>query len=125
MKNNQLKWLIQGAAGSFFYSRFGWYQGVSYLSFEPPAFYFPIDTGLRYDFEPLTLSFTLGFFLTPLIDVSRYIPPLPIYLSHTKWTLALGWKFHNKTHITLTLGSFRLFYGPLVGVSASFPLKQW
>ena len=124
MENNQLKWFIQAGVGGIFFSRFDRYREAYYRSFEP-FLYFPIDTGLRYNFQPLTLSFTLGFFITPPMDRSRYTPLLPVYISHTKWALALGWKLRNQAHISLTAGSFSLFFSPFVGLSASFPIKKW
>ena len=124
MENERLKWLIQTGAGISFNRKkdiFVLPGVVDDRSSKPSEvsiskeFYFLFDTGLRYDFQPLTISLIFRGYITS----SSYDPIV-------KWALSVGWEFLDKKHIALTIGSFYYsFYVPFLGLSASVPLKKW
>lgn len=134
IKSRQLKWLIQTGAGISFYKNKRYdFQGLDNKSSKSSKtriselVYFLFDTGLRYDFQPLTISLTLGGYITPaslMRKEKEYYIVNPI-LGHTRWALSIGWGFLEGEHVALTAGSFAGMSAPFLGLSASVPLKKW
>ena len=102
IKSKKLRWLIQAGAGSVVAPLAG---GLS------P--YFPIDTGLRYNFHPFNVSMRGGIHV-----ISRKETDVLF-----KGTLSVGWNIGYNIHIELTGGIFDI--SPLLGLSVSLPLIKW
>ena len=115
MKNEKLSWLILAGGG---------------ITFPGMTPYLSLDVGLRYDFQPLILSLTLGggitsSFLESITDKEETDYAVSPILIPIKWALSIGRKLQNETQIALTVGSFATIYSPFLGLSASIPLKKW
>ena len=113
-----LKWLVQAGGGT----NFSWNSSKK-LYLRP---YLLVDAGLRYDFQPWTVSLTLGGYLTSKTfsgeaEVERAVHPV---LAHIKWALSVERQI-NKVYVGLTCGSFAIMYGPFLGLSVRFPLETW
>ena len=100
-KNKKLKWMASAGGG------------VTTKKEKPILPFGSVGAGLRYDFQPMTLSFELG---ADFLDFS--IGEMVYNLE-----LGLGWEFLNRARLELKLGYSWIF--PFVGLSASFPIKKW
>ena len=94
--------------------------GVSTLIDTLRGSFFPAITGfvglgLRYNFQPLTLSFKLDLY--PAKKKTRIVGAI-------KSELLLGWESQNGKRVELGLGLFFPDF-PFLGFHASFPLKKW
>ena len=105
-QNKKLKWLIQAGAGGI----------VTPFAGGGPWPYFPIDTGLRYNFQPFTTSLRGGVL---------FLLPEDIEHSFTA-ALSLGWNISHRIHIELSAGLDDIPHPDLsLSLSVSTPLKRW
>ena len=103
MENKNLKWLIQAGVGTVYFP---------FTGFLP---FFPIDTGLRYDFRPFTFTLKGGAWLIPHEKIGDF-----------KVALAFGWNIANTVHLEFSFGLLSILNaGPFVSLSASVPIQQW
>ena len=104
-QNKKLKWLIQAGAGGV----------VTPFAAGGPFPYFPIDTGLRYNFQPFTISLRGGVLFLLRENTEHSF----------KGALSLGWNITNRIHIELSGGLDNIPHYPSLSLSVSTPLKRW
>lgn len=107
--SENLSWLVTAGGGAAFPP-----------GKEEPVFF--LDTGLRYNFQPLTFSLGLGAYITPSLLKELEPSCFDCYLPLLKTEISIGWETTNGAHIMGTVGAYYAIF-PFAGISVSIPLK--